>query len=201
MAIDFSNNQTLVENLRNGREDAFAYLMDTYHKKLCVYAKSLCRDVYLAEDIVQNVFLSVWEKRQKLKEVYTIQSYLHQCVYNEFINQHRKKTSLITIEKEHFKTLNTVLNEEDTSELPKLIELVKREIQDLPPKCKQIFIMGKQEGLTYSEIADHLNISFRTVENQMSKAFTIIRKKVGDKIHTILWLLFGGNKQIELQKS
>ena len=192
MNIDFSNNKILVEHLRKGHEDAFAYLMDTYHKKLCVYAKSLCRDVYLAEDIVQNIFLSVWERRQKLKDIYSIQSYLYQSVYNEFINQHRKKTSLITLEKEYIKTLNTILEIEDTSELTRLIALVKHEIQELPPKCKEVFIMGKQEGLTYAEIAEHLGVSFRTVENQMSKAFTIIRLKVGEKLNTILFLMFGG---------
>ncbi|WP_299671855.1 RNA polymerase sigma factor [uncultured Polaribacter sp.] len=185
-----------MEHLKNGHEAAFAYLMDRYHKKLCVYAKSLCRDVYIAEDIVQNIFLSVWERRQKLKEIYSIKNYLYQCVYNEFINQHRKKMTLITLEKEYIKTLDSILEEEDTSELTRLIDLVRQEIQELPPKCKEVFIMGKKEGLTYAEIAAHLNISFRTVENQMSKAFAIIRKKVGDKIDTILFLLFGNGKQV-----
>ena len=87
--------------------------------------------------------------------------------------------------------MNIVLQEEDTNDITRLVALVKQEIQELPPKCKEIFIMGKQEGLTYAEIAAHLNISFRTVENQMSKAFSIIREKVGDKIHTVLFLLFG----------
>ncbi len=198
MGIDFSNNKTLVGHLKKGHEDAFAYLMDAYHKKLCVYAKSLCRDIYIAEDIVQNIFLNIWEKRRKLKETHSIQSYLYQSVYNEFINQHRKKTSLITLEKEYIKTLNTILEEEDTDELTKLITLVKQEIKELPPKCKKIFIMGKQEGLTYAEIAEHLNISFRTVENQTSKAFAIIREKVGDKMHTILFLLFGMHRKLKV---
>jgi RNA polymerase sigma-70 factor (ECF subfamily) len=123
-------------------------------------------------------------------------------VYNEFINQHRKKTNLITLEKEYIKTLNTILENEDTSELSTLVAIVKQEIQDLPPKCKEIFILGKQEGLTYAEIAEHLNISFRTVENQMSKAFVIIRQRVGDKMNTILFLLFGINNRFNnLNKS
>ncbi len=197
MNIDFSNNKILIEHLRKGDEDAFTYLMDTYHKKLCIYAKSLCHDIYTAEDIVQNIFLSVWERRKKLKDIYPIQSYLYQSVYNEFINQHRKKATLITLEKEYIKTLNAILEEEDTSELARLIALVKQEIHELPPKCKEIFIMGKQEGLTYAEIAEHLNISFRTVENQMSKAFVIIREKVGDKMNTILFLLFGMNRKFK----
>jgi len=194
---DFTNNKVLVDQLRKGHEDAFGYLMDTYHKKLCVYAKSLCHDDYMAEDIVQIIFINIWEKRKKLKDTYSINSYLYKSVYNEFINQYRKKTTLITLEKEYIRTLNSILEEKETGELAKLIALVKQEIQELPPKCKKIFIMGKQEGLTYAEIAEHLNVSFRTVENQMSKAFVIIREKVGDKINIIFFLLFGGKRKLK----
>lgn len=197
MDIDFSKNEILIKHLKKGNEDAFAYLIDTHHKKLCVYAKSLCHDIYLAEDIVQNIFLNVWERRKKLKDTFSIQSYLFQSVYNEFINQYRKKATLITLEKEYMKTMNTIMEDNNNSELSRLIALVKQEIQELPPKCKEIFIMGKQEGLTYAEIAEHLNISFRTVENQMSKAFSIIREKVGDKMHTVLFLLFGMNRKLK----
>ena len=197
MGENYSNNKNLINSLRKGDENAFAYLMDAYHKLLCVYAKSLCRDIYLAEDIVQNVFINVWERREKLKKDYSIKSYLYQCVYNELINQYRKKNSLLTLETAYINTLNIVLQEEDTNDITRLVALVKQEIQELPPKCKEIFIMGKQEGLTYAEIAAHLNISFRTVENQMSKAFSIIREKVGDKIHTVLFLLFGFESKFE----
>ena len=193
MNKDYSNNKILVKNLKNGDQGAYAYLIDSFHQKLCVYAESLSRDVYVAEDIVQNIFLRVWEQRHKLKERYSIKSYLYQSVYNEFINQYRKKNSLMAIENEYIKNLNTIL-EEDPKDLSKLITLVKQEIQNLPPKCKEIFIMGKQEGLTYTEISEHLNISFRTVENQMSKAFSAIRQKVGDRMDTILFLLFKMNK-------
>lgn len=195
MNKDFSNNKTLVVNLKKGDEDAYAYLMDHYHHKLCVYASSLCRNTYTAEDIVQNVFLRIWDKRRKLKDSHSIKNYLYQSVYNEFINQYRKKNNLIAVEKEYIKNLNNFL-EEDTKDMNRLIGLVKQEIQNLPPKCKEIFIMGKQEGLTYIEISEHLNISFRTVENQMSKAFNIIREKVGDRMNSILFLLFDSKFRI-----
>ena len=191
MGTDYLNNKTLVEHLKKGNEGAYIFLIDTYHKKLCVYAKSLCRDVYLAEDIVQNVFENVWKKRKGLKEMYSVKSYLYKSVYNEFIDQYRKKNSLLALEKKYNETLKNILEEDNTNELDNLITLVKKEIEELPPKCKTVFVLGKQEGLTYIEIAEHLDISFRTVENQMSKAFTIIRKKIGDKMYPILFLMFG----------
>ena len=187
----------MVENLKDRKVAAYEYLMDTYHHKLCIYAEGLSRDTYMAQDIVQNVFLRVWERHRKLNENLSIKSYLYQSVYNEFINQYRKKNNLIALEREYLKTFKEIF-EEDDRDLTRLITLVQGEIQRLPPKCKEIFILGKQEGLTYIEIAEYLNVSFRTVENQMSKAFNIIRSKVGDKLDIILFLLFGnGNKVVD----
>jgi RNA polymerase sigma-70 factor (family 1) len=190
LKADYSNNKILIEHLTKGDEKAFAYLMDTYHHRLCVYANSLCRDKDLAKDIAQNILVRIWEQRKKLKDSLSLKSYLYKSVYNEFIDQYRKKKTLLALEENYIKTLSILLKEEDTGELHKLIALVQQEIDSLPPKCKEIFIMGKQEGLTYAEIAEHLNISFRTVENQMSKAYLIIRKKLGDKTHAINILIF-----------
>jgi RNA polymerase sigma-70 factor (ECF subfamily) len=177
MHKNYFDNKILVAYLKKGDEGAYAYLWDAYHHKLCVYAKSLSRDIYIAEDIVQTIFLRVWEQRRKLKDIYPIKSYLYQSVYNEYINQYRKKSTFMALEKEYVKNLNTI-TEEDPRDFVKWITLINQEIQNLPPKCKKIFLLGKREGLTYIEISEHLNISFRTVENQMSKAFSIIREKV-----------------------
>lgn len=195
----YLNNEVLIESLKNGQEEAFAYLMDTYYKKLCVYAGNLTKDLYTRQDIVQNVFLRVWEQRHKLKADYSISNFLYRAVYNEFIDQYRKNKLLTALEEEHLKQLNTIVQEEAT-EITRLIELVNKEIENLPPKCKAVFTMGKFEGLTYNEIAAYQNISVRTVEMHMSKAFDVIRKKVGDKIDAILFLLFGTSKSFILRK-
>ncbi|WP_420804775.1 sigma factor-like helix-turn-helix DNA-binding protein [Wocania ichthyoenteri] len=72
-----------------------------------------------------------------------------------------------------------------------LINIVKQQIELLPPKCKETFLLSRHEGLTNVEIAIYLNISTKAVECQMTRAFSTIRKKVGEKLHTILFLLFG----------
>lgn len=195
MKSRYLNNEALIESLKNGHEDAFAYLMDTYHKKLCVYAGNLTKDIYTGQDIVQNVFLRIWKQREKLKADYSISNFLYRSVYNEFIDQYRKNKLMTALEEEHLKQLNTIVLEEDATEINRLIELVNIEIQNLPPKCKSVFTMGKLEGLTYNEIAEYQNISVRTVEMHMGKAFEIIREKLGDKINGILFLLFGVHKK------
>ncbi len=184
------NSNILIENLIKGNESTYAYIMDEYYTKLCIYAQGLTKDKFKAEDIVQNVFLKVWQKRKKLSPEISIKNYLYKAVYNEFIDQYRKNKIMSPLEEKHIKHLDNIIEDTDYNEINKLIEVVKKEISNLPPKCKTIFTMAKLEGLTYNEIAEHQNISLRTVENQMYKAFEIIRQKVGDKMESILFLLF-----------
>lgn len=193
---NYSDNTILTESLKNGKEEAFAYLVDTYHHKLCVYANTLVKDVYCAEDIVQNVFAKVWEKRNRLNPDYAIKSFLYKSVYNEFIDHYRKNISLLSLEKKHFKTLDEILLDEDSESLNEVIEIVKKEIQNLPPKCKEVFILSKQQGLTNNEIAEYLNVSVKAVEAQITKAFSILRSSMKEKIKSFLFLLFGHKKWI-----
>lgn len=191
---DFStDNASLIKALKIGKTEAYTFLVEQYNQKLCVYAFSLSHDHNLAEDIVQNVFIRVWQQRHKLKSEFAIQSFLYKLVYNEFIDQYRKLKSTMAIEKKHIDALDIILEEDDKTGIEKLIKLVKREIENLPPKCKRVFLLSKQDGLTNIEIAEYLNISIKTVEAQITKAFSIIRKKVGEKTNSVLFLLFGKN--------
>jgi RNA polymerase sigma-70 factor (ECF subfamily) len=186
----YNDNKVLIECLKNGDENAYAYLMDTYHHKLCVYANSLIKNRYSAEDIVQNVFIRVWELRFRLNPNFSIKSFLYKSVYNEFIDLYRKNQSLIPIEKIYFNALNSAVNDDDPEAFDRIINALNKEIQNLPPKCKEIFILSKKEGLTNIEIAEHLAISIKTVETQITKAFSILRSSMVDKIKGILFLLF-----------
>ncbi len=186
---DLSDINFLIK-LKKGNLEAYDYLVDSYCHELCVYAGSLARDKYAAEDIVQNVFLKLWEQRAKLNSKFSIKSFLYRSVYNEFIDQYRKKVTLTEVENEYNRRLNSMVTSENTSEINDLIALVKEEIQHLPPRCKEMFILSKQEGLTNIEIAQYLKVSTKAVERQMTRAFSIIRKKVGEKTKTILFLLF-----------
>ena len=186
----YNDNAILIESLKKGDEKAYAYLLDTYHHKLCVYANSLIKNSYSAEDIVQNVFIRVWELRSRLKPNLSIKSFLYKSVYNEFIDLYRKNQSLVPIEGLYFNALNTVIQEDDSENFDRMITALNKEIQNLPPKCKNIFVLSKQEGLTNIEIADHLEISIKTVESQITKAFSILRSTFEEKVRSVLFLLF-----------
>ncbi|NCP21587.1 MAG: RNA polymerase sigma-70 factor [Flavobacteriales bacterium CG03_land_8_20_14_0_80_35_15] len=190
MIKKFSNNELLIKFLKKGNEKAYTYLVDKYYHHLCVYANSLIRDKYQAEDIVQNVLLNIWKKREELKEDFNIKYYLLIAVRNEFIDQYRKKQSRVALEKEYYDALDLVIESKDYDKMQILLKNVNNEIKKLPPKCEEIFLMSKQENLTNIEIAEYLNISIKTVEGQITKAFRILRNKLDIKIETILFLSF-----------
>lgn len=180
----------LIAALKKGESKSYRFLVEFYHHKLCLYASGLTNDSNLAEDIVQNVFFNIWRQRDKLKDDFSVKSYLYRSVYNEFIDQYRKNKSVIELEKKYIDALSTIV-EEDENSLNQLIAAVKQEIENLPSKCKQTFILSKQEGLTNIEIAEYLNISVKSVEAHITKAFSLLRKTLGDKMHELLFLLFG----------
>jgi RNA polymerase sigma-70 factor (family 1) len=192
----YFNNNSLIELLKSGDEKAYSYLIDTYHHSLCVYANSLIKNIYSAEDIVQNAFIKVWEQRAKLKPDHTVKSFLYKLVYNEFIDLYRKNQSLFSLEKSYFDTLHSIILEDDPESFQKIVSAVNKEIENLPPKCKEVFILSKKEGLTNTEIAEHLNVSIKTVEAQITKAFSILRSSLEEKIKGVLFLLFGYGKLI-----
>ena len=178
-----------VEKLKKGDYDAYTLLMNNYYKNLCGYANLFTKDPSKSEDIVQNVFVKLWVYRKKIDSNIPIKRYLHKSVYNEFIDQYRKNKSVISLEEKHLKAINTVIDN-NSFDIEKLMTRVNDEIEKLPEKCKKVFILNKKEGLTHDEIAEYLQISKKTVEGHITRAFKILNQKLGKKIKSILIILF-----------
>ncbi|WP_298780001.1 RNA polymerase sigma factor [uncultured Polaribacter sp.] len=196
--MNFKNTYFLTNRLKEGDKKAYAFLIDNYHHKLCVYANSLINNHTQSEDIVQNVFVNLWVKRAKLDPKQSIKSFLYKSVYNEFIDQYRKTQSVMKIEKMYIDYINSIVLDEDKEDTQKLIKQVKIIIQNLPPKCKHVFELSKKEGLTNIEISEHLNVTVKAVEAQITRAFSIIRKKLKGKTDLILFLLFDVKNELKL---
>ncbi|MCL6293990.1 RNA polymerase sigma factor [Jejuia spongiicola] len=190
MRYVFSNQKKLIKHLRKGNTAAYSYLVDLHYKKLCDYASNLARDNFKSEDIVQNVITRMWINRKKLSPDISIKNYLYKSVYNEFIDQYRKEIAVTILEKKYIEGLETIIEIKDIPETNKLMTLVQNEIEQLPPRCKETFLLSKQDGLTYVEIAEYQNVSVNTVEKQMVKAFSILRKKMKEKVMSFMFLLF-----------
>ena len=129
-----------------------------------------------ATEIVNDVFVSVWEKRATLVFDENLKSYLFTAVKNKSLNFNKKKKMRIVPDLPHdaistFTADGPLANTEQQRLLLKLLD-------ELPPKCRQIFIMSRMDGLSYSQIAKFLDLSVKTVESQMSKALKLFRKNL-----------------------
>ncbi|TXE08384.1 sigma-70 family RNA polymerase sigma factor [Gelidibacter salicanalis] len=186
----FENSTYFIESLKAGDEEAYSYLVDKFDKRLFVYALSLVKDIALAQDIVQNVFLNVWIYREKLNSDSSIQNFLYTSTYNNFTKLYWKNKSTKNLKEKYAQALNEVVEETDEEAIKKLMIIVTEEIDNLPRKCKEVFLLSKTDGLSNIEISEYLNISLKTVESHITKAYTIIRERIDDKTHFVLFLLF-----------
>tara|TARA_R110002073_G_scaffold41917_1_gene118048 strand:- start:140 stop:751 length:612 start_codon:yes stop_codon:yes gene_type:complete len=202
MPAKYFDNLQLIEALKLGDSKAYTFLVDTYHHKLCLYAYSLINDQKAAEDIVQNVFIRTWKKRNRLNSDFEIKSFLYKSVYNEFIDEYRKQKLVVPLEKKYIDALTTMVENEDEHALERRIKLVKRAIQNLPPKCREIFMLSKHDGLTNMEIAEYKQVSVKSVEAHITKAFSILRQSIGEEVHQVLFLIFRSlrNDQLSAEK-
>lgn len=195
--MDYPNQTILINSLKKGEEKAFVYIVDLYNQRLFAYAITLTNDQAMAQDILQNVFLKTWEQRKKINITSSLQNYLFKSVHNEFLNQYKKSKSTIILEQKYVDALDKSIQAYDDNSLVKAIERITKEIQKLPPKCKEVFLLSRKEGLTNIEISNHLNVSVKTVEAQITKAFSVLRKELNNKIDLNLFLLFGFNINVK----
>ncbi|WP_308993317.1 RNA polymerase sigma-70 factor [Mariniflexile litorale] len=180
--MNYENQNDLIQGIRRGDESAFVYALDKYNKPLFAYAISLTHDAAMAQDILQNVFLKTWEKRTKLKISVSFQNYLYRSVHNEFINQYKQNKSIVLLEQKYSEALENVIASNDETFFENSLKHIAFEIENLPPKCKKVFILSRKEGLTNIEIANYLDISIKAVEAHINKAFTTLKKKCRKKI-------------------
>ena len=180
----------LNEDLKAGKIAAYELLMDKYYQNLCAYAFTLIHNHDDAEDIVQNVFTKIWIKRKKINTELSIKSLLYKSVYNEFIDLYRKNKPVTKLERKYIENIESYVDQ-DSEYIEKLIIKIYNIVDNLPPKCREVFIMNKKEGLTQLEISEYLNISVKTVEAHIKKAFMELKENLGSNSDIALFLLFG----------
>ncbi len=172
-------NQLLYSKIKHGDEDAFNQVFNLYYSRLCFFADHLVHDFDLCRSIVQDVFVDIWINRENLDIRFSLRSFLFQSVKNRALNvlKHRKVESKFIAEQ---KKKDEPFSVQDLMEEAELNDKINSAIHELPPKCKEIFILCRIEGLRYWEIAERLNISVKTVEMQISIALKKIRQELTD---------------------
>jgi RNA polymerase sigma-70 factor (ECF subfamily) len=144
----------------------------------------IIHDMEKAEDVVMDVFEKAWNERERLDSNGNVRAYVYTMVKNRSLEMLRNEARIVRLTGE-FSGLNTPEGEElmEEGEIEKLLLLdqIYVSIRQLPPKCAQVFTMAKINGLPYAQIAKEMNVSVKTVENQMGKALRLLRGILANK--------------------
>ncbi len=180
---------TLEITHKNLNKDIFESLFKTHFQHLCNFAQNYVSDFETSKEIVQDVFIKLWENKTQIDLKKSIKSYLFTSVKNRCLNYIRDnkkfRSNVLDVDIADYD-----ISFEETEENTEIEKRVKNTLEKLPEKCRQIFELSRFENLKYKEIAEKLNISQKTVEAQMSKALKIFRENFKDYIKLLIIYLF-----------
>lgn len=171
-------------------EHDFELLFRSHFQGLCHFAKNYVKDFDIAREIVQDAFTGLWEKRAIIDTSRSVQSYLSTTVRNKCLNYLRdnKKFSHNLLTLEGLGPETEYVQNDRLAEV-ELEQRISAAIGELPEKCREVFLLSRQENLKYQQIADTLNISVKTVETQMSKALQHLRLRLADYLSILLMMI------------
>ena len=175
-----SHEELIQKQLKAGDVVALEYLFHKYFDDLCRYTSVFTKDIDIAENIVQDLFVYIWEHRETLEIHLSFESYLFQASRYKALNYKRdsaRKNDKLSILKERTKDEVSV-SADDIIEFKELNQIVSEAIDLLPDRCKQIFRLSRTDELSYREIAELMNISINTIDNQVHTAIKKIKKHV-----------------------
>jgi len=190
MRVDVSKpiaDKLILEHLKNSNQGVFEMVFKYYYSGLVIYADQIIKNIPVSEDIVQSVFLKLWENRQSL-DIHSFRSYLIQCVKNRCID-HLRSCEVKNKLSQELKDYSHFEMQEDLWTLMELDELIQQAIDKLPPRCREIFLMSRTENLKIAEIAEKLRLSARTVETQISKALKVLRTELAEYLALLIIFL------------
>ena len=168
--------QDILELLKTDGSRAIELIFKKYYKDLCIVSNRYIKDLNQTEDLVQELLYDIWNRRQDININSSLSSYLRKSVVNRSLNYLRgKKIKLDDEEKMQFKE-NDESSAQQNLEGKELEDYINSSIDQLPEKCRLIFIMSRFDQMSYKEIAENLDISTKTVENQICKALKHLRE-------------------------
>ncbi len=182
------NDHLLFINVTKDSKSAYEKLFHNYYSKLCLFVYDLCKNKDLAEDIVQDFFLNIWNERGNIKIKTSVKSYFYQSVYNKtlnYISRERLHEKYVNNHREI--NLSKIISDYSYSNYP-LANLLQKELENkiteiidsLPSQCRKVFTFSRFENLKYEEISKKMNISINSVKTHMKNALQKLRNDLGE---------------------
>lgn len=172
--------QILFEKTKMGDEKAFETIFRLYYPHLCLYASRVLKNTAAAEEIVQELFVLLWERREETEIETSVKNYLFKAVKNHCLNYIKHNQIKNEYSRKILAETNTFSPDDEIETQTELFQKIEESISELPEKRQEIFRLSRQEGLKYREIAEKMNISVKTVETQMGLAIKTLREKLRD---------------------
>ena len=180
MSVNY-HEKILIDALKEGNQQVFDYLFHLYYSGLVVFAIKYVENRETAEDIVQDIFVNIWLKRESINISQSLKSYFFTSVRNRSLDYLRQMKVKLRVN-ELNKLEENPIQPDDFIIESELRELLNNAINKLPPTCKEIFLMNRFEGIAPNNIAIQKNISVRTVEGHIGKALKILRTELGNHL-------------------
>ena len=178
----------LISLWKKGDEKAFDCLYKRYVVYLTNIASKKTTSIDIAKDCVQEVFLSVYHRKDELQTTTSLKSYLYTALQHKIYNHYQKV--LTRTKYEHAASVDLKIvgnNSNEEFESKDLEKQIQERILNLPPQCRKVFLLSREEQLPYKEIAKQLNISVNTVDQHIQKALRILKNSVGRMAHFFIW--------------
>lgn len=174
-----------VKKIKKGDQKAFKKLFLRFYDPLCQFSWQYTHSRHISEELVQEVFLGLWQSRESLDPRKNIKSYLYKSVRNKALNhiKHKELAREYNRKIEWVKPSPVTQHHSERKEEPsEFVQAAQRAIENLPSRARQVYKLSRREGLTYREIASVLDISVKTVESQMSRALKTLRQSLAQYI-------------------
>lgn len=180
----------IFQQIANGDHNAFTRLVDQYWNNLYGQAMAYLKDSHKAQDVVQEVFLTIWKNRRSLSDIERPEHYLYRMARNRILSEFRKK--LVIPIPDNIEQLQTASDSPADEQLAakQLQELVQTVVDQMPPQRRTVFELSRQEGLKYEEIAARLGISRETVKGHMVKALAQMRTFIRQALQLLCQIFF-----------
>ena len=188
--------ENILIRLKNGDEFAYKYLYDQYYSKLCRVATFYVKDTFISENLVGDLFFAIWENREKLDIIESLNSYLFTSIRNRCFNYLKQAHVQREVSFEKIKETQLIYSMHSENDLPvgiliekELEEKIELSISKLPLQTKKVFQLKRRDELSYEEISTQLNISINTVKYHMKCALQSLRVELATYLISILLLL------------
>lgn len=172
-----------IELIRTGDIISFEKMVVTYYEPLCNFAYRIVLRSDISEDLVQDLFVKIWENRQDWKPSSSIKAYLFKAIKNNALNfldhqEVKRRQECSIIEEKNYDNIQSESRAEYLFESKEFRVALQKAVMDLPTRTRQVYTLHRQDGFKYSEIAYIMDISQKTVESQMTRALKSLRDKL-----------------------